>query len=61
MFEAMMVGKVVGEFGGLEVEELDQAGNVVATYIASSKGVNEGRGTRDGERIDVVVCSFPSH
>lgn len=33
----------------LEIEEIDQANNVVATYIKSQT-------SEKGERIDVVVC-----
>ena len=33
----------------LEIEEYDEAGNVVTTYIASG-----------GSRVDVVVCAFLS-
>jgi hypothetical protein len=38
---------------GIEVEERDQSGNVIATYVASSSS------DKGGARVDIIVCPMP--
>jgi hypothetical protein len=47
----MPPGAGLGPSGTIEIEERDQANNLVATYIRSSDG-----GAEDRSRFDVVVC-----